>query len=127
MLQMYGIKNCDTVRKARAYLETHHIDYQFHDFNKEAPEKAQLDSWLQQIDWQQLLNKRGLTWRRLAESEKENLHKSKAILLMLEKPTIIKRPVLLTDNNVIIGFTEDRYQSLASLKETKALTNEKSK
>lgn len=112
MIQLYGIKNCDKVKKARVYLEKHNIDYQFHDFHKKAPTTVQLEHWLQQIDWQQLLNKRGLTWRRLAENEKENLHKSKAIQLMKEKPTIIKRPILLTDKSIIIGFDQDKYQSL---------------
>ena len=112
MIQLYGIKNCDKVKKARTYLAKHNIDYQFHNFHKETPTTIQLEHWLQQVDWQQLLNKRGLTWRRLAKDKKDNLHKSKAIQLMKEQPTIIKRPILLTDRNIIIGFDQDKYQSL---------------
>ena len=112
MLRMYGIKNCDTVRRACAYLEKHHVNYQFYDFNEGVLTSAQLNHWLQQIDWQILLNKRSLTWRRLAKSEKENLHRNNVMSLLLEKPTIIKRPVLLIDDHIIIGFTEDNYQSI---------------
>ena len=112
MLQMYGITNCDTVKKARAFLTKHHIDYEFHDFKKEPPTKKQIEQWLKQVDWQILLNMRGMTWRRLTESEKESINKTKAIKLMLEKPSIIKRPVLEVNKKIIVGFSEDDYKKL---------------
>ena len=112
MLQIYGIKNCDTVKKALGFLTKHNINYEFHDFKKEPPTKKQIEQWLQQIDWKVLLNMRGMTWRRLAESEKENINKTKAIKLMLEQPSIIKRPVLKVSNKIIVGFSEDDYKKL---------------
>lgn len=113
MLQMYGIKNCDTVKKARTFLEKNKIDYEFHDFKKEPPTKKQIEQWLQQVDWQILLNMRGMTWRRLPETEQENINKSKAIKLMLSNPSIIKRPILEVKTKIFVGFDENTYQKLS--------------
>ena len=113
MLQMYGIKNCDTVKKARSFCEKQAIDYQFHDFKKTPPTKLQIETWLKQIDWQTLLNMRGMTWRRLAESEKENINKTRAIKLMLANPSIIKRPVVEVKHRVLVGFAAKTYQQYA--------------
>ncbi len=109
---MYGIKNCDTVKKARQFLEKHDVDYEFHDFKQQPPTKSQIETWLTQIDWQILLNMRGMTWRKLSDEEKENISKTKAIELMLEKPSIIKRPVLEVGKKVSVGFDEAHYQKL---------------
>ncbi len=113
MLQMYGIKNCDTVKKARTFLEKHKIDYEFHDFKKEPPTKKQIEQWLLKVTWQTLLNMRGMTWRRLPEAERENINKTKAIKLMLSQPSIIKRPILEVKKKVLVGFIEDDYKKLS--------------
>ena len=115
MWHMYGIKNCDTVKKAKNFLTKQKIDFQFHDFKQTAPSKQQLQQWLQQLDWQTLLNKRGLTWRRLPDSKKNNLNKTNAIKLMLENPSIIKRPVLEVKQQIIVGFDETLYRKLGQL------------
>lgn len=111
-LQIYGIKNCDTVRKALKFLEANKKTYQFHDFKKQPPSKTQIETWLKQIDWQILLNMRGMTWRKLDEATKENINKANAIKLMLEKPSIIKRPIVEIDEKVIVGFNQDEYEQL---------------
>jgi arsenate reductase len=108
-MEMYGITNCDTVKKARAYLEQKKISYAFHDFKKEPPTKQQIDTWLKQIPWQELLNMRGMTWRKLDEAERSAINKTNAIKLMLEKPSIIKRPILEFGNKIILGFDPIAY------------------
>ena len=111
-LILYGIKNCNTVKKARDYLEKNHLDYQFHDFKKAAITKTIITHWLTQVDWQTLLNKRGLTWRRLPDNIKNTITtKAAAISLMLENPSIIKRPVLDTGKQIIVGFDETVYSN----------------
>ena len=103
-MEMYGITNCDTVKKARAYLDKKKISYIFHDFKKEPPTKQQIDTWLKQVPWEELLNMRGMTWRKLSDSERADIDKTKAIQLMLEKPSIIKRPILENNGKIILGF-----------------------
>lgn len=111
-MKMYGIKNCSTVKKARAFLEKHHIEYDFHDFKTEGVNKTLLNTWLKHVDWQTLLNRQGLTWKRLPASIRESINKTNAIAIMLEQPSIIKRPVLDTGKKILIGFSEDEYQNL---------------
>lgn len=112
MLQIYGIKNCDTVRKALKFLDAKKITYEFHDFKKEPPTKKQIDAWLKQIDWKILLNMRGMTWRKLDDATKESINKTNAIKLMLEKPSIIKRPIVEKGNKLIVGFDQEEYKTL---------------
>lgn len=112
MLQMYGIKNCDTVKKARKFLEENNVDYEFHDFKKTAPTKKQIDTWLKHIDWQVLLNMRGMTWRKLDDDTKAAINKTNAIKLMLENASIIKRPILEVGTKLFVGFNPDDYESL---------------
>ena len=109
---LYGIKNCDTVKKARRWLDKHGIEYTFHDFRVDGLDKKMLKDFLKYIDWEALLNKRGTTWRKLPDDQKENLNKTEVVELMLEHPTIIKRPVLSYDNNISMGFTEDYYEKI---------------
>ncbi|WP_289243963.1 ArsC family reductase [Methylophaga sp. UBA678] len=109
---LYGIKNCDSVKKARSWLEAHSIDYVFHDFRQQGLEESTVKEWLQSVDWETLLNKRGTTWRKLDDPRKDNLDEKTAIELMLENPTLIKRPVLVNDSTIIVGFKEDVYQQL---------------
>jgi arsenate reductase len=111
---LYGIKNCDTVKKARLWLDRQQIVYTFHDFRVDGLDKKKLKEFLNHVDWETLLNRRGTTWRKIPEEQKENLSKTKVLELMLEHPTIIKRPVLSYDKNISVGFTEDHYKKIFS-------------
>lgn len=112
MTTLYGIANCDTVRKARKWLAAHEVAYQFHDFRKDGLSNQQVKTWAQAVGWETLLNRRGQTWRKLAEQDKANLTEAKAIKLMAAEPTLIKRPVLEINKQVQVGFTETDYQQL---------------
>lgn len=107
---LYGIKNCDTVKKARRWLETQQIEYIFHDFRVDGLTEDMLKDFLKHVDWETLLNKRGTTWRRLSENQKQGISKQKAIALMAENPTLIKRPVLDHEEEYLIGFSENKYE-----------------
>ncbi len=109
MTILYGIKNCDTVKKARAWLETQGIAYRFHDFRADGLSPELLDTLEAALGWENLLNRRGTTWRRLADGQRENIDRGKAMALMLEQPSLIKRPVLDTGAKTLIGFTPDYY------------------
>ncbi len=111
MITLYGIKNCDTVRKACKWLDAHEVEYQFHDLRKEGVSEALIRSWADEVAWEQLLNRRSLTWRKLSDEEKSDLNPSKAIKLMTAHPTLIKRPVVESGRAVIVGFNEATYQT----------------
>ena len=108
-ITMYGIKNCDTIKKARKWLDANGVDYQFHDYKKEGIQKKQLVAWIDQLGWEVLLNKRGTTWRKLPDDVKDNIDETSAITVMLENTSIIKRPVLDTGNTLLVGFSADEY------------------
>lgn len=110
MTTVYGIKNCDTVKKACKWLEKNNIDYQFHDFRKDGLTQAKVKQWSQHVDWETLLNRRGTTWRKLSDNEKNGINKTNAIKLMTVQPTLIKRPVIEHNKNVLVGFSEDNYK-----------------
>lgn len=112
MVKLYGIPNCDTMKKARNWLTDHGVDYDFHDFKKEGLDAALLDEWLSQIDWETLLNRRGMMWRKLDDAVKESIDAASARQVMLDTPTIIKRPVLIKDGRISVGFKEADYQKL---------------
>lgn len=112
MTTLYGIKNCDTVKKARRWLDEHDVDYAFHDFRADGLSKAQLKSWIEAVGWETLLNRRGTTWRKLPEAEREGITAALAERLMLEQPTLIKRPVLQANNTVLVGFDTGEYGKL---------------
>ncbi len=112
MYTLYGIKNCDTVRKARKWLEENGIDYQFHDFRTDGLNIALLDKFTSKVDWEKLLNKRSTSWKQLDNDNKTDLNEAKATALMLETPTLIKRPVLDTGDQILIGFKPEIYQQL---------------
>jgi len=114
MIKLYGISNCDTVKKARTWLDKHSVDYQFIDFRKTPLKAAQLKNWAACLDWETLLNKRSRTWRELPDAQKEPLNKTHALSLMQEIPTLIKRPVLDNGGNISVGFKDSEYQSLFS-------------
>ncbi|MBA2690026.1 MAG: ArsC family reductase [Burkholderiales bacterium] len=112
-VKLYGIKNCDTVKKARAWLAERGIEVPFHDFKSGGISGALIDRWEKALGWEALLNRRGTTWRTLPDPVKERVADSgSAKKLMLEKPTVIKRPVLELGDQVHIGFSPDGYQQL---------------
>ena len=107
---LYGIKNCDTVKKARCWLETQQIEYIFHDFRKDGLDKKMLKNFLKYLDWETLLNKRGTTWRKISENQRNSIDEQKALELMHKYPTLIKRPILVIGSNYSVGFSEDKYK-----------------
>jgi Spx/MgsR family transcriptional regulator len=106
---IYGIKNCDTIRKARKWLTAHKIEYEFHDFRSEGINPIQLRAWAAEAGWQKLLNKRSTTWRNLPDETKTAIDETLAIFLMEENPTLIKRPVLEMSAGILVGFSEKIY------------------
>ena len=112
MITIYGIKSCDTVRKARKYLELYNLSYTYHDFRTDGLNQEKLSHWITQAGWEKLLNTRSTSWRNLDEQLKQNISKSSALQLMLQNPTLIKRPILEHDNNLLIGFKEADYKQL---------------
>ena len=111
---LYGIKNCDTIKKARKWLADAGVDYRFHDHRADGLSPEQLDLWLAQLGWEALLNSRGTTFRALPEEAKQGLDTAKARALLLEHPAMIKRPLLDLDGALHLGFKPDQYQSLFS-------------
>lgn len=112
---LHGIPNCDTVKKARSWLDARGTAYTFHDFKKTGVERALLASWLKQVPWETLVNRKGTTWRGLAEERKLAINDaSSAIDLMLESPSVIKRPVLVHGDSVHVGFSAESYQQIFS-------------
>lgn len=109
---LYGISNCDTIKKAKKWLSDQMVAFQFHDFRKDGLEAEQLNIWIDALGWEVLLNKRGTTWRNLNEADKENIDTEKAAELMLEHPALIKRPVLVTYDEIIVGFKPEEYARL---------------
>jgi arsenate reductase len=112
MVTLYGIKNCDTMRKARRWLEGHGVEYRFHDYRKDGIDAARLRGWCGELGWETLLNRRGTTWRRLPEAQREGVDAARAIALMVEHPAMIKRPILDLGDRRVAGFAEDRYRDL---------------
>ncbi|WP_337840293.1 ArsC family reductase [Rheinheimera sp.] len=110
MILLYGIKNCDTIKKARASLEKNQRPYQFWDYRAQGLTAELLDSFCQQLGWQALLNTRGTTYRALPDSDKADMTEQKAKQLMLAQPALIKRPVLLHQGRYLLGFSEASYQ-----------------
>ena len=111
---IYGIKNCDTVKKALAWLNQQGIDHQFHDFRKDGLDENMLRTWVKELGWETLLNRRGTTWRTLPETAKEHLDDARATALMMTHPAIIKRPVLDLGVSRHVGFSTASYSALFS-------------
>jgi arsenate reductase len=109
---LYGIKNCDTVRKARRWLDEHKVEYRFHDFRADGLDPQRLRTWADELGWEILLNRRGTTWRKLPEERRENIDQTSAIELMHEHPSLIKRPVLDLGSQRLVGFDTARYAAL---------------
>jgi arsenate reductase (glutaredoxin) len=111
-LTLYGIKNCDTMKKARTWLDGHGVQYVFHDYKASGIDAASLARWCGKVGWETLLNRSGTTFRKLPEAQKTDLTERKAVALMLEQPSMIKRPVLETGARVLVGFKPELYAAL---------------
>lgn len=112
MVTLYGISNCDTIRKARRWLDEQGVEFRFHDYRKDGLEREQLSGWADELGWQALLNRRGTTWRKLPEADREGIDRDSAIALMLAQPAMIKRPLLDTGTTRLLGFDEQQYKDL---------------
>jgi arsenate reductase (glutaredoxin) len=108
-VSMFGIRNCDTIKKARTWLDAHHVTYAFHDFKAEGADRARLLKWIEAVGWEVLLNRAGTTFRKLPDAAKAGIDQDKAVALMLEQPAMIKRPVLETPGGVLVGFKPEHY------------------
>jgi arsenate reductase len=110
---LYGIPNCDTVKKARDWLAAHGQDVVFHDFKKQGLERATVAAWLERLDWEVLVNRKGTTWRKLSDERRAAVvDKASALELMLESPSVIKRPVLAGAAALHVGFSDEKYRAL---------------
>jgi len=109
---LYGIKKCDTMKKAFAWLDAHEVAYDFHDYKISGIDVARLKDWSRQVGWEALLNTHGTTWRKLSPTQQSHLDESKALKLMSENPSLIKRPVLDSGKELVVGFAPERYTAL---------------
>jgi arsenate reductase len=109
---IFGIKNCDTMKKARAWLDGRQIAYAFHDYKREGIAKSKLEQWVKRLNWETVLNRAGTTFRGLPDVDKKNLTGKKAIALMLAQPSMIKRPILEAGGEIAAGFQPDAYEKL---------------
>ena len=112
MITLYGIKNCDTVKKSRDWLSKNNIEYRFHDFRVDGLDKVQVNSWIAEIGLDTLVNKRSTTWKELNENIKENFNEQNAALVIAENPTLIKRPLLDTGKQKHVGFKDSEYAKI---------------
>lgn len=112
MITLYGISNCDTIKKAKRWLDEHNLDYQFHDYKKSGIDETRLKQWCGELGYEKLLNQRGTTWRKLDEQDKADMTEAKAIAIMINNTSIIKRPVLDNGKQRILGFDQSQYESL---------------
>lgn len=109
-ITIYGIKNCDTMKKARHWLETRGVDYEFHDYKTAGLDRVRLERWCRELGWDTLLNRAGTTFRKLPDADKRVLDARKAISLMLAQPSLIKRPVLDVGGRLLVGFRPESYR-----------------
>ncbi len=110
-MRLYGIPNCNTVKKARAWLDTRNIAYEFHDYKKAGVPEAQVRAWMKRLGWETLVNRQGTTWRQLPDADKAAVKDAdSALALMLAKPSVIKRPVVEAGKTLLVGFDEARYE-----------------
>ena len=112
MTTLYGIKNCDTMKKARNWLESQKIAHEFHDYKAPGIDKATLEAWVKKVGWQVLINRAGTTFRKLPEADKEDITEKRAVALMLAQPSMIKRPVLYAKGRLTVGFKPEEYKQL---------------
>ena len=112
VVTLYGIANCDTIKKARNWLQEHAVEYRFHDYRKQGVDGDRLQSMAAQLGWEVMLNRRGTTWRALPDPLKEKIDEASALTVMLDNPAIIKRPILERDGDLHIGFNAQQYQEI---------------
>lgn len=112
MITLVGIKNCDSVKKAKKWLDANNVEYTYHDLRDHGLDKTALESWIKDLGWEVLLNKRSTTWKQLSDEDKADLDDTKVMFLFLAYPTLIKRPVLITKTGILVGFKEAEYQKL---------------
>jgi arsenate reductase len=112
MVTIYGIKNCDTMKKARSWLESKKVAHAFHDYKAAGIDKATLEGWVKNVGWQVLINRAGTTFRKLPDADKEAITEKKAVALMLVQPSLIKRPVLEAKGRLTVGFKPEEYKAL---------------
>ena len=115
MITLFGFKNCDTIKKARQWLAEQGIDYSFHDVRIDGIEAATIEYWIEQSNWETVLNRRGTTWRKLDSQVQATTNRDNVTALLLEHPAMIKRPVLDIDGEITIGFKPDLYQRIFNL------------
>ena len=111
-ITIYGIKNCDTIKKARAWLDARGVSYAFHEYKSVGIDRARLEQWAKRVGWETLLNRAGTTFRALPDSKKAELDAGRAIALMLAQPTMIKRPVLAIGDRLLVGFKPEQYAAV---------------
>ena len=111
MIRIFGIKNCDTMKKAMNWLDTHGVAYEFIDYKKAGVAEQHLPDWNRRAGWKVLLNTRGLMWKKLSEAERADVDEAKALALMTQYPALIKRPVLDTGKQLLVGFDPERYNT----------------
>tara|TARA_R110001592_G_scaffold363323_1_gene683974 strand:- start:70750 stop:71106 length:357 start_codon:yes stop_codon:yes gene_type:complete len=112
VITLYGIKNCDTVKKARKWLDTHGIEYQFHDFREDGLDREAVVGWLDELGWETLVNKRSTSWKALDAASRESMNDGTALLAIIDQPTLIKRPLLDTGHERHTGFSTANYQKI---------------
>ena len=112
MIKLYGIPNCDTIKKSRKWLKDNDFDYEFHDYKKQGVPEKELKAWVKKLGWEILLNKRGTTWRKLDDITKNSVNETAAIKIMIDNPSIIKRLVLVKEKLLLVGFKTDEYSQL---------------
>jgi Spx/MgsR family transcriptional regulator len=109
---LYGIKNCDTMKRARAWLDASGVPYAFHDYKAEGIDRARLEGWARSVGWETLLNRAGTTFRKLPDADKAGLDEGRAIAFMLDQPSMIKRPVLDLGGRLLVGFKPEQYEAM---------------
>jgi len=112
---LYGIKNCDTIKKARRFLEEHNVEYTFHDYRTDGTDKKLISAWVKSHGWETVLNKRGTTWRQLDDNTKASTNETNVVALLIEHPAMIKRPVLTSGKKSLVGFSKDTYSEILDL------------
>ena len=111
-IKLYGIPNCDTVKQSRQWLDRHDLEYEFHDYKKSGIDRASLQKWCRAVGLEKILNRRGTTWRKLDDTDRADVDEAKAILLMQEHTSLIKRPVLESGKSILIGFKPEEWETL---------------
>ena len=118
MLTVFGIKSCDTCRLARKYLAEHDIEFRFHDVRDDGLDIQMLERWAARLGWEKLVNRKSLTWRKIPEVDRENMTRERAFVLLLDHPTLLKRPVLEAERFIAVGFSEKRFSDFLNAAKT---------